>query len=156
MNNDYTELEVYYFVENTLTDIQLWNDADNIQNRPTRMIVDGVETDITNIIRFSAKGVHSVKYEFSPIGCHSCLTNDFCKNNNYVINVVVGSEVEYIPKNIFKNCKNLKNVYCLSTTPPILVGRPFEKNVIFYVPSESVGEYKEKWLDYSNNICKIN
>ena len=53
----------------------------------------------------------------------------------------------------FKECNQLKCIYCKATTPPSRGTGCFPSNIeIIYVPKESVDEYKVLWSYYADKI----
>lgn len=56
------------------------------------------------------------------------------------------------------HCNKLTEIYCTPTTPPTLDGNTvfnsIASNAVFYVPRESVEEYKaaDGWKTYANQI----
>ena len=74
--------------------------------------------------------------------------------------VTIGNGVTSIGSSAFEDCTGLTSVIVKATTPPELVGEPFNLDVDslkIYVPSESVNAYKTAngWSEYANNIEPI-
>ena len=69
-------------------------------------------------------------------------------------NVTFGTGISSIGYSAFYDCRNLLNVYCKAITPPSLdASFYFQKDMKFYVPTESVWLYQTtKWKNYADNI----
>ena len=72
--------------------------------------------------------------------------------------IVIPQNVTSIGSSAFSNCNKLTEIYCTPTTPPTLDGNTvfnsIASNAVFYVPRESVEEYKaaDGWKTYANQI----
>lgn len=73
--------------------------------------------------------------------------------------ITIPNSVTRIGACAFQNCTKLASVYCKATTPPSLDEDAFENNKdnrYIYVPSASVGAYKEAWSVYKSSIKGLN
>ena len=73
--------------------------------------------------------------------------------------ITIPNSVTLIRACAFQNCTKLASVYCKATTPPSLDEDAFENNKdsrYIYVPSASVGAYKEAWSVYKSSIKGYN
>ena len=73
--------------------------------------------------------------------------------------ITIPNSVTLIRACAFQNCTKLASVYCKATTPPSLDEDAFENNKdsrYIYVPSASVGAYKEAWSGYKSSIKGYN
>lgn len=72
--------------------------------------------------------------------------------------IIIPKNVTSIGSSAFSNCNKLTEIYCTPTTPPTLDGNTvfnsIASNAVFYVPRESVEEYKaaDGWKTYANQI----
>lgn len=72
--------------------------------------------------------------------------------------IVIPQNVTSIGSSAFSNCNKLTEIYCTPTIPPTLDGNTvfnsIASNAVFYVPRESVEEYKaaDGWKTYANQI----
>ena len=72
--------------------------------------------------------------------------------------IIIPQNVTSIGSSAFSNCNKLTEIYCTPTTPPTLDGNTvfnsIASNAVFYVPRESVEEYKaaDGWKTYANQI----
>lgn len=72
--------------------------------------------------------------------------------------IVIPQDVTSIGSSAFSNCNKLTEIYCTPTIPPTLDGNTvfnsIASNAVFYVPRESVEEYKaaDGWKTYANQI----
>lgn len=71
--------------------------------------------------------------------------------------ITLGKRVTSISYGALRECSNLAEIYCKAMTPPSLYSYVFDglpTNAMFYVPMESVEDYKSAngWSDYAANI----
>lgn len=81
-------------------------------------------------------------------------------NSKNLTEIIITESVENIGYNAFRNCTNLKNIYCERTTPPSIGGSVFRNNASgrkIYVPASSVDSYKNatNWSNYKDAIVGI-
>lgn len=72
--------------------------------------------------------------------------------------IVIPQSVIFLGSSAFSGCSNLKEVYCTPIIPPILDGNTVFNSIasdaVFYVPKESLYEYKtaQEWERYAGQI----
>ena len=144
---------------------------------PTRMIVDGVEETVVNTWVFETVGEHIVQYEFED----NVIPTSFLNGNisaakkveigdditeigenafigSYIEEVTISDGVYQIGNYAFKDCLSLSSVTIDNTSVPSTGYTPFDNNASgrkIYVPSESVSDYQEAWVDYASDIEAI-
>lgn len=144
---------------------------------PTRMIVDGVEETVVNTWRFETAGEHIVQFEFEdnviPTGFLDsnipCATKveigdditEIAENGfatSEIKEVTISDSVYQIGNYAFQYCFSLSSVTIDNTSVPSTGYTPFDNNASgrkIYVPSESVTDYQEAWVDYASDIEAI-
>jgi len=144
---------------------------------PTRMLVDGVEETPINTWRFETVGEHIVQFEFED----NVIPTSFINGNVPAAkNVEIGDDITEIAENgfteshieeatisdsvyqignyAFKDCLSLSSITINNTSVPSVGYTPFDNNASgrkIYVPSESVTDYQEAWVDYASDIEAI-
>ena len=129
-----------------ITDIAAWckikfNDGySNPLSQHAKLYIKGIEATRINI----PDGVTSIS-RLAFYGCSSLLS------------VAIHSSVSKIGEYAFACCRSLNSVYCKATTPPSrdAWGNEFYDNANnrkIYVPTVSVGAYKDRWHSYSSSI----
>lgn len=144
---------------------------------PTTMIVDGVEETPINTWRFTEAGEHIVQYEFED----NVIPNNFIDANistatkveigdditeigesafetSMIVEATISDSVYQIGNYAFKDCLSLSSVTINNTSVPSTGYTPFDNNASgrkIYVPSESVTDYQEAWVDYASDIEAI-
>lgn len=141
---------------------------------PTRMIVDGVEETPINTWRFTEAGEHIVQYEFEdnviptnfldaniPTATKVDIGDDITEisenafGSSYIEDATISDSVYQIGDYAFKDCLSLSSVTINNTSVPSIGYTPFDNNASgrkIYVPSESVTDYQEAWVDYASAI----
>ena len=75
-------------------------------------------------------------------------------NCSSLLSVTIGKGISDIGYEAFRNCEALNSVYCKATTPSFLKSNVFYDNANnrkIYVPTASVGAYKQSYIDYNYN-----
>ena len=81
----------------------------------------------------------------------------------YLETVTIPQSVTIIGERAFSNCTSIKAVNCKASIPPTIHKECFgyssssiSENMIIYVPTESLSNYKDKWSAYSSYIKGFN
>ena len=139
---------------------------------PTRMIVDGVEETVVNTWVFETVGEHIVQYEFEDnviptnfidgnisaakkveIGDDITDIGEGAFGSSFIEEVTISDGVYSIGNYAFKDCLSLSSVTINNTSVPSIGYTPFDNNASgrkIYVPSESITDYQEAWVDYAS------
>ena len=82
------------------------------------------------------------------------IDNGMCWQCQNLTTVYIGTGVENISFDVFYKCNNLTKVQIQSVPVPSIDDSTyiFPKNTIIYVPNNLVEQYKNKWVNYSNQI----
>lgn len=144
---------------------------------PSAMYVDGVEETVINTWVFETVGEHIVQYEFED----NVIPNNFIDANistatkveigdditeigesafgtSMIVEATISDSVYQIGNYAFKDCLSLSSVTINNTSVPTTGYTPFDNNASgrkIYVPSESVTDYQEAWVDYASDIEAI-
>jgi len=157
---------VTYNVNNTSQAAALW--ADDGQNYPDQMFVDGVRQTVANTYQFSTTGSHTVQYIFYDNVLDIVFHQDDQTTPIEITGFQVGSDIEEVTGNAWtvkqfdagaSDMVDVAQTY-LPITPPTITGigestdRP---QATIYVPSDSVSAYQAAsvWSDISALIQAI-
>ena len=141
---------------------------------PSAMYVDGVEETPINTWVFETVGEHIVQYEFEDnviptnfidgniagakkvdIGDDITEISENAFGSSYIEEATISDSVYQIGDYAFKDCLSLSSVTINNTSVPSIGYTPFDNNASgrkIYVPSESVTDYQEAWVDYASAI----
>lgn len=141
---------------------------------PSAMYVDGVEETPINTWVFETVGEHIVQYEFEDnviptnlidgniaaakkveIGDDITEIGENAFIGSYIEETTISDSVYQIGNYAFKDCLSLSSVTINNTSVPSIGYTPFDNNASgrkIYVPSESVTDYQEAWVDYASAI----
>lgn len=144
---------------------------------PTTMIVDGVEETVINTWRFTEAGEHIVQYEFEDnviptsfldanistatkveIGHDITEIGASAFGTSMIVEATISDSVYQIGNYAFKDCLSLSSVTINNTSVPTTGYTPFDNNASgrkIYVPSESLTDFQEAWVDYASDLEAI-
>lgn len=117
-----------------------------------RMLINDEEVTPISSKTFAQRGTYHIKGHFK--NNVTALYTGFLNAAHYR-NCVIPNLVTNIGSNGFRNFASnvVTYIVCKSTTPPHLDNNVFlnSRNVIVYVPDESVNTYKTEWAQYSGS-----
>ncbi|MBP3290321.1 MAG: leucine-rich repeat protein [Alistipes sp.] len=125
----------------------------NLESFTGQFVIEDNRTVMINrtIVAFAPAGVteYTVPSIIVSIGGYAFY------NCDELTSVTIHNGVKYIYEQSFANCDNLKEIYCLSTTPPTAGESIFDgisPEAIIHVPAKCGDAYKTAWSSYADMI----